>query len=389
MRAKTTHLSNRLLLMSAWVATALAFQQPSFMRLQPHRIGEMRMSAASSMQRTRPPEALEETVWNFAFGSNLDPEKRSSRGVNGTGIISRDNLPAVVPGYRLAFNLPMFPPVEPGMAALARAREGEVDSCHGLLLELTNAEYQKMWQSEGGGAAKPPYEETVVEARTYDGRVIRAIAFTAAQHTCANYELPPSARYKNIVLKGARASGLDPLWISHLEAIPAASPSPPVKLLCTCYLALSSVLFKLSGGFAGIKPRIRGPGNATSIQKKLFSQRGVWAMGAHARVSLRVRAAAVIRAFTSSYRDLLKIVYRVSLPGGSLRLEPFAGAVSQSATVPAHGSAALLFRRIVSGCLMCVCLLPGAVLGVMTAAFRAMIGKTPFPSMMGAPPEKK
>jgi len=67
--------------MSAWVATALAFQQPLFMRLQPHRIGEMRMSAASSMQRTRPPEALEETVWNFAFGSNLNPEKRSSRGV--------------------------------------------------------------------------------------------------------------------------------------------------------------------------------------------------------------------------------------------------------------------------------------------------------------------
>ena len=36
---------------------------------------------------------------------------------------------------------------------------------------------------------------------------IRAIAFTAAPHTCADYELPPSARYKDIVLKGARTSG--------------------------------------------------------------------------------------------------------------------------------------------------------------------------------------
>jgi hypothetical protein len=56
------------------------------------------------------------------------------------------------------------------MAALARARAGEDDSCHGLLLELNNEEYQKMWASEGGMASKPPYEETVVEAETYDGR---------------------------------------------------------------------------------------------------------------------------------------------------------------------------------------------------------------------------
>jgi hypothetical protein len=98
----------------------------------------------------RPTEALAPTVFNFAFGSNLNPEKRSSRGVNGTGIVSRHCYPAVVKGFRLAFNLPMFPPVEPGMAALARAREGEDDSCHGLLLELSNEEYQKLWASEGG-----------------------------------------------------------------------------------------------------------------------------------------------------------------------------------------------------------------------------------------------
>jgi len=120
----------------------------------------------------RPPEALADTVFNFAFGSNLNAEKRQSRGVNGTGIVSRNVFPAVVKGFRLAFNLPMFPPVEPGMAALAKAREGEEDSCHGLLLELTNAEYQKMWASEGGLAARPPYEETVVEATTYDGRSV-------------------------------------------------------------------------------------------------------------------------------------------------------------------------------------------------------------------------
>jgi hypothetical protein len=131
-----------------------------------------RPAAQGSGAQQRPPEALADTVFNFAFGSNLNAEKRQSRGVNGTGIVSRSVLPAVVKGFRLAFNLPMFPPVEPGMAALAKAREGEDDSCHGLLLELTNAEYQKMWASEGGLAARPPYEETVVEATTYDGRSV-------------------------------------------------------------------------------------------------------------------------------------------------------------------------------------------------------------------------
>jgi hypothetical protein len=42
-------------------------------------------------------------------------------------------------------------------------------------------------------------------------------------------------------------AGLDQAWIAHLEAIPAASPSVLVKTLCTCYLALSVVLFRLSG----------------------------------------------------------------------------------------------------------------------------------------------
>ena len=55
-----------------------------------------------------------------------------------------------------------------------------------------------------------------MEAHTYDGRTVRAIAFTAAAHTAAAYELPPSARYKTIVLEGARASALDPAWIAHL-----------------------------------------------------------------------------------------------------------------------------------------------------------------------------
>jgi hypothetical protein len=133
-------------------------------------------------------------------------------------------------------------------------------------------------------------------------RTLRAIAFTAANHTCADYELPPSTRYKDIVLKGARESGLDARWIAHLEKIPAAAPTPPVKLLCACYLALSAVLFRLTGGFAGLD--------------------AWWARG--------------IRTVTGAYRDLLKVAYRISLPG---RVQPV------SRLVKAQGEA-LVRRRV-------------------------------------------
>lgn len=84
----------RLILMCAACATCTGFQS-SFMRHAPmkcaantgvsHRrlqiAGVASMSMAKS-ERIRPPEALADTVYNFAFGSNLDPEKRSSRGVS-------------------------------------------------------------------------------------------------------------------------------------------------------------------------------------------------------------------------------------------------------------------------------------------------------------------
>ena len=48
-----------------------------------------------------------------------------------------------------------------------------------------------------------------------------------------------------------------------------------VKTLCTCYLALSVVLFRLSGGFAGIKKRVRGSTATVPLRRKLFSRRGL------------------------------------------------------------------------------------------------------------------
>ena len=46
-------------------------------------------------------------------------------------------------------------------------------------------------------------------------------------------------------------------------------------------------------------------------------------------------------------------------------------------------------RRWMSEALVCACLLPGAALGALTVAVRALMGKQPFPSMMGGSPPAK
>ena len=58
------------------------------------------------------------SVRYFAFGSNLGAEKLRNRGANGTEIKWSSRRAAVARGYRLAFNMRMFPPLEPAMASI-------------------------------------------------------------------------------------------------------------------------------------------------------------------------------------------------------------------------------------------------------------------------------
>jgi len=88
--------------------------------------------------------------------------------------------PAVVKDHRLAFNMRGFPPLEPSMGGIEPCVGSD---CHGALIELTRANYEKIWLSEGGGAAKPGYEQIIVDAVPYgSGQAVKAIAFRAAEH---------------------------------------------------------------------------------------------------------------------------------------------------------------------------------------------------------------
>ena len=91
-----------------------------------------------------------------------------------TGVLER--VPAVVRDHRLAFNLRMFPPLEPAMASI-EASTG--DCCEGALYTLTSQGYEELWRSEGGAMERPGYEELVVTAEA-GGESVQAITLRAA-----------------------------------------------------------------------------------------------------------------------------------------------------------------------------------------------------------------
>eukprot|EP00966_Prymnesium_polylepis_P230112 5324538-Prymnesium_polylepis.1 len=132
-----------------------------------------------------------DSVRYFAFGSNLLLSKLENR--SGFSVLER--LPASVADHRLAFNMRMFPPLEPAMASIEPC-VGDV--CEGVLYTLTSEAYEELWRSEGGSMARPGYEEVVVTCDASTGPV-RAITLRAAPWMRLRRDAPPSLRYKSLI----------------------------------------------------------------------------------------------------------------------------------------------------------------------------------------------
>ena len=104
-------------------------------------------------------------LYYFGLGSNMLRSKLENRGVNGSNSTSSKievlgMQPAVVPGYRLSFNMRGFAPLEPGMGSLEPVTNSssqpllayDKPECHGALVLLTPDNYEKVMASEGVGS---------------------------------------------------------------------------------------------------------------------------------------------------------------------------------------------------------------------------------------------
>ncbi len=120
---------------------------------------------------------------------------------------------AVLKDYRLVFNQPGIPWLEPSFANIEEA-EGEY--IEGVLYEITGTEMIRLDISEGNGAydiVTPKVEGEVsgpVIAHTFLTRNVSA-------------GLHPSQRYMNLLIGGAQEHGLSPEWVQMLKEAPFSS----------------------------------------------------------------------------------------------------------------------------------------------------------------------
>lgn len=196
---------------------------------------ECSFTAKQQVTYTRPElvrNALEnnEPIYYFGLGSNMSRKKLENRGINGTKIEAISFDPAVVPNYRLAFNMRGFPPLEPGMGSLEPCNSNckpllkyKSNECHGALVKLSAENYEKVMASEGvsNDQPNPGYEEIIVDAYKYgDNTPVKAIALRARPHVRLSFDPSPSERYMNILKEGAKELNLEQSYQEFLQEHP-------------------------------------------------------------------------------------------------------------------------------------------------------------------------
>lgn len=197
------------------------------------------------------------TINYLAIGSNLLRSKLANRSTNNSGQIDIVSIrPGYADGYRLAFNLPSAPPLEPAMAGIEPSTGSTI---HGALYEMTLEHYKKMWFSEGGFRNPPPYEEIIVDVRPYDsitGSTVKAVALRAHSSSRTARDFPPSKRYMNIIISGATEIGLFPEYIEQLKAVETARPSFIAKNLARWSLLFTIEMWMSKNKFVNISMRL-------------------------------------------------------------------------------------------------------------------------------------
>ncbi len=156
----------------------------------------------------------------FGYGSNLSVISLAAKGV--TPLRSE---PAILQGYRLTFNVPDFFFIEGGTGNITHSPG---DAVHGVLHACRDADLASLDRLEALGVCYEREEKSVI---TYSGRRRRAYIYVGIRSILVGdgEENRPSARYRNILVKGAESAALDRGYIEWLRYLPTVPqrPRPP------------------------------------------------------------------------------------------------------------------------------------------------------------------
>ena len=92
---------------------------------------------------------------------------------------------------------------------------------------------------------RPGYEEQVVTAEVLGAVRVQAVTLRAAPWMRLQRDAPPSARYKRLIVDGAREVGLSESYQHALAGLPASAPSAALTALARAHAVVAVLLFRL------------------------------------------------------------------------------------------------------------------------------------------------
>ena len=148
---------------------------------------------------------MEELVWYFAYGANMARRVFvESRGMRPLSV-----EPARLDGYRLTFDEPGVPLVEPGFASIEPEASGAV---HGALYRIAHDDLTRLHRTESAG-----YTTLELDVEGARSGLVRAVAYQSKFRVLG---LRPSRRYLGLMQRGARELGLPETYCHFLERQP-------------------------------------------------------------------------------------------------------------------------------------------------------------------------
>lgn len=177
------------------------------------------VSGSSKGQYEFPWKAVDREMFRyFGFGSNLNITSLRAKGVE--PLASRL---AVLPGWRLRFNVQHFFRHEGGVGNIERTGADD-DRVLGVLYDCPDEAQASLDAMEACGHG---YERICVEVVS-EGERIPALTYVGMPEFIDD-DCQPSRRYLNIVVEGARQAGLDTDYVAKLMAQPVHQPAeyPP------------------------------------------------------------------------------------------------------------------------------------------------------------------
>jgi cation transport regulator ChaC len=152
---------------------------------------------------------LEDGLWYFAYGSNLDPETFLGR----RRMRPRAARRARLRGFELVFDLP----VGPGERAVANLRTAPGSEVHGVAFHLDAEQASHLDRTEG--VDRGSYARVAVVLEAEGAASLEAFTYVSGGGVAGR---KPSRRYLGLILRGARHHGLPDEWVRWLLSLELA-----------------------------------------------------------------------------------------------------------------------------------------------------------------------